>query len=259
LLYLWHRRNERSHTGSRDSSATLGSPLLRPVSSPGTIIPISSQSGSSSERENAVETIKVFCHSQDRRLHAIIVPPHCSASSHNVSPLDSSTHSRQQSSVETSMRGIQQGERPSWICKQTSVTGAQQTDYEITLQVHLSEPLLVTKELLPLLRRNNGRVIFVEGCGDSNIFTSNNLANIFETARLSAVHTLRKELRNTVNVSIIHTGQHFGILYTSRRFFSHPFILFRTPTLPSAEPLAGQCPTACRSVDTNNERGTSST
>jgi hypothetical protein len=109
------------------------------------------------------------------------------------------------------MRVVQPGERRSGICKQISVTGAQQADYEINLQEHLSEPLLITKELLPLLRRNNGRVIFVEGCGDSNIFTNNSLEGAFEKARLSAADTLRKELRNVVNVSVIHTGEHFGI------------------------------------------------
>lgn len=91
------------------------------------------------------------------------------------------------------------------------MTGAQQTDYETNLRDRLSEPLLVTKELLPLLRRNNGRVIFVEGCGDSNIFTNNSLEGVFERARFSAVDTLRKELKNAVNVSVIHTGEQFGI------------------------------------------------
>ena len=88
------------------------------------------------------------------------------------------------------------------------MTAAQQADYDINLQARLSEPLLITKELLPILRRTNGRVIFVEGCGDSNIFTSNSLERAFETAKLSAVDTLRQELRNAVNVSVIHTGEH---------------------------------------------------
>jgi len=113
--------------------------------------------------------------------------------------------------MEESTRVVQHDERRSRIVKQTSVTGAQQADYEINLQERLSEPLLVTKELLPLLRRNNGRVIFVEGCGDSNLFTNNSLEGVFEPARLSAIDTLRKELRNTVNVSVIYTGEHFNI------------------------------------------------
>ena len=149
-----------------------------------------------------------FCREHDRQLHAIIAPPLCSDSSRATSPLASPSHSRWQSSIEEPTRVVQQGERR---CKYVSVTGAQQADYEIYLQERLSEPLLVTKELLPLLRRNNGRVIFVGGCGDSNIFTTNSLEGVFEEARLSAVGTLRKELRDVVNVSIIHTGEHFGI------------------------------------------------
>ena len=179
-----------------------------PFPSPGTIIPIISQSGSSSERENAVETIKAFCCEHGRQFHAIIAPPLSSGSSRAASSLASSPHPRWQSSAEESARVIQ---RRSWICKQISVTGAQQTDYETNLRDRLSEPLLVTKELLPLLRRNNGRVIFVEGCGDSNIFTNNSLEGVFERARFSAVDTLRKELKNAVNVSVIHTGEQFGI------------------------------------------------
>jgi hypothetical protein len=99
------------------------------------------------------------------------------------------------------------------------VTGAQQPDYETNLQTSLSEPLLVTKELLPLLRQINGRVIFVEGCSDSNMFTNGSLEGAFETARLSAVNTLRKELRNAVNVSVIHTGEYSGILCCFHRSF----------------------------------------
>ena len=152
-----------------------------------------------------------FCREHDRQLHAIIAPPLCSDSSRAASPLASPSHSRWQSSVEEPTRVVQQGERRSWICKQVSVTGAQQADYEVNLQERLSEPLLVTKELLPLLRRNNGRVIFVGGCGDSNMFTNNSLESVFEEARLSAVGTLRKELRDVVNVSVIHTGEHFSI------------------------------------------------
>ena len=115
--------------------------------------------------------------------------------------------------MEESTRGVHQGECHSWVYKQTSVAVAQQVDYEINLHARLSEPLLVTKELLPLFRRNNGRIIFVEGCGDSNIFTGNSLEGAFETARLSAADTLRQELKNTVNVSVIHTGEHFSTLY----------------------------------------------
>lgn len=114
--------------------------------------------------------------------------------------------------MEASTRVVQQRERRSSVSKHISVSGAQQDDYEINLQARLSEPLLVTKELLPLLRRNNGRVIFVEGCGDANLFTSNSLESVFETAKLTAVHILRKELRNAVNVSVIHTGVYFNIL-----------------------------------------------
>lgn len=98
------------------------------------------------------------------------------------------------------------------------MTAAQPADYEINLQARLSEPLLVTKELLPLLRRNNGRVIFVEGCGDSNLLTSDSLEGAFETARLSAVDTLRQELRNAVNVSVIHTGERFSIFKYLTKF-----------------------------------------
>jgi len=188
-----------------------GSPFPRTTPSPGTIIPIISQLGSSSERENAVETITAFCREHDRQLHAIIAPPLCSGSSRPASSLASSPHSRWQSSAEEPPRVVQQGERRSWTCKQISVTGAQQADYEINLQERLSDPLLVTRELLPLLRQNNGRVIFVEGCGDSNIFTHNSLEGVFEKARLSAVDTLRRELRNAVNVSVIHTGEQFSI------------------------------------------------
>ena len=151
-----------------------------------------------------------FCREHDRQLHAIIAPPLCADSSRATSPLASPPHSRWQSSGEELTRVVQQGERRSWICKQISVTGAQQADYEINLQDRLSEPFLVMKELLPLLRRNNGRVIFVEGCGDSNIFTNKSLEGVFEKARSFAVDTLRKELRNVVNISIIHTGERFN-------------------------------------------------
>ena len=67
---------------------------------------------------------------------------------------------------------------------------------------------------MPLLRQNNGRVIFVEGCGDSNIFTNDSLEGVFEKARWAAVDTLRRELRNAVNVSVIHTGEQLGIQHS---------------------------------------------
>ena len=114
--------------------------------------------------------------------------------------------------MEEPTRVAQQGERPFWVSKKTSVTGAQQADYDTSLRARLSEPLLVTKELLPLLRRNNGRAIFVEGCGDANVLFSTSLEGVFETARLFAATTLRKELRNAVIVSVIHTGEHFSTL-----------------------------------------------
>ena len=156
-----------------------------------------------------------FCREHDRQLHAIIAPPLCSGPSRPTSSPASSPHSRRQPSAEEAARVVQQqAERRPWICKQISVTGAQQADYDINLQERLSDPLLVTRELLPLLRQNNGRVIFVEGCGDSNIFTNNSLEGVFEKARWAAVDTLRRELRNAVNVSVIHTGEQLGIQHS---------------------------------------------
>ncbi|KII88670.1 hypothetical protein PLICRDRAFT_41875 [Plicaturopsis crispa FD-325 SS-3] len=164
LLYSWHIQKGRFPN--------------RPW---GLVAPISLDISSKSHRQHAYETIKAYCSDHLLHLAALVVLP--------PTPDDMPSRTASQRHAATSSTDLGLSESRNYL----PVFLAKDSAWKSLVTREVTEPVLLLRDYIKLLRKSAGRIIMVSGCSDSSI-TGIDLCSPMDEARRSIARTMNFEL-----------------------------------------------------------------